>query len=76
MFDYKESEGTKRRHQVDTVVEGMYVYFNTSVSNSLNASQSGINRLTDNISLALPIIDDAFRFAHSAALFFSYVLSF
>lgn len=24
MFDRKESEGTKRRHQVDTVVEGMY----------------------------------------------------
>ena len=23
MFDPKESEGTKRRHQVDTVVEGM-----------------------------------------------------
>ncbi|KAJ3984234.1 PALP-domain-containing protein [Lentinula detonsa] len=44
MFDSKESEGTKRRHQVDTVVEGI-----------------GINRLTDNISLALPIVDDAFR---------------
>lgn len=25
MFDLKEAEGTKRRHQVDTVVEGMYV---------------------------------------------------
>ena len=25
LFDRKESEGTKRRHQVDTVVEGMYV---------------------------------------------------
>lgn len=23
MFDTKEAEGTKRRHQVDTVVEGM-----------------------------------------------------
>jgi cysteine synthase A len=23
MFDRKESEGTKRRHQVDTIVEGM-----------------------------------------------------
>ena len=23
MFDSKEAEGTKRRHQVDTVVEGM-----------------------------------------------------
>jgi cysteine synthase len=44
MFDHKESEGTKRRHQVDTVVEGI-----------------GINRITNNIQLALPIIDDAFR---------------
>lgn len=26
MFDRKEAEGTKRRHQVDTVVEGMSVY--------------------------------------------------
>lgn len=25
LFDRKEAEGTKRRHQVDTVVEGMYV---------------------------------------------------
>lgn len=25
MFDRREAEGTKRRHQVDTVVEGMYV---------------------------------------------------
>ncbi|KAJ6594493.1 tryptophan synthase beta subunit-like PLP-dependent enzyme [Mycena capillaripes] len=44
MFDQREKEGTKRRHQVDTVVEGI-----------------GINRLTQNIELALPIIDDAFR---------------
>ncbi|KAJ6629431.1 tryptophan synthase beta subunit-like PLP-dependent enzyme [Mycena sp. CBHHK59/15] len=44
MFDQREKEGTKRRHQVDTVVEGI-----------------GINRLTQNIELALPIIDDAVR---------------
>ncbi|KAJ7933853.1 tryptophan synthase beta subunit-like PLP-dependent enzyme [Mycena leptocephala] len=44
MFDQREKEGTKRRHQVDTVVEGI-----------------GINRLTQNIELALPVIDDAFR---------------
>lgn len=25
MYDRREAEGTKRRHQVDTVVEGMYV---------------------------------------------------
>jgi cysteine synthase A len=44
MYDPKESEGTRRRHQVDTVVEGI-----------------GINRITKNIELALPVIDDAFR---------------
>ena len=44
MYDHKESEGTRRRHQVDTVVEGI-----------------GINRLTKNIELALPVIDEAFR---------------
>ncbi|EEB93038.1 hypothetical protein MPER_08363, partial [Moniliophthora perniciosa FA553] len=43
MFDAKESEGKKRRHQVDTGVEGI-----------------GINGITYNIQLALPIIDDAF----------------
>jgi len=51
MFDRKESEGTKRRHQVDTVVEGI-----------------GINRLTKNIDLALPIIDDAFRITDAEAV--------
>ncbi|KAG2039673.1 PALP-domain-containing protein [Suillus americanus] len=44
MYDRKEAEGTKRRHQVDTIVEGI-----------------GINRMTNNIDLAIPIIDDAFR---------------
>jgi len=44
MFDHKEREGTKRRHQVDTVVEGI-----------------GINRLTRNMELALPVIGEAFR---------------
>ncbi|KAG6920160.1 hypothetical protein DXG01_004926 [Tephrocybe rancida] len=47
MFDRKESEGTKRRHQVDTVVEGI---------------------LTNNIDLALPIIDDAFRISDAEAV--------
>ncbi|KAK7044166.1 Cysteine synthase 2 [Paramarasmius palmivorus] len=51
MFDPKESEGKKRRHQVDTVVEGI-----------------GINRLTKNIQLALPIIDDAFRITDAEAV--------
>ncbi|PBK74829.1 PALP-domain-containing protein [Armillaria solidipes] len=51
MFDSRESEGTKRRHQVDTVVEGI-----------------GINRLTKNIELALPIIDDAFRIMDAEAV--------
>ncbi|KAI0948949.1 hypothetical protein AcW1_008682 [Taiwanofungus camphoratus] len=51
LFDRKEAEGTKRRHQVDTVVEGI-----------------GINRLTKNIELALPIIDDAFRITDAEAV--------
>ncbi|KAI0743980.1 PALP-domain-containing protein [Daedaleopsis nitida] len=51
MFDRKEAEGTKRRHQVDTVVEGI-----------------GINRLTHNFDLALPIIDEAFRVTDAEAV--------
>ncbi|KAJ7579119.1 PALP-domain-containing protein [Mycena floridula] len=51
MFDSKEAEGTKRRHQVDTIVEGI-----------------GINRLTRNMELALPIIDDAFRITDAEAV--------
>ncbi|KIM45342.1 hypothetical protein M413DRAFT_338217 [Hebeloma cylindrosporum] len=51
MFDRKEAEGTKRRHQVDTVVEGI-----------------GINRMTNNIELALPILDDAFRITDAEAV--------
>lgn len=51
MYDHKESEGTRRRHQVDTVVEGI-----------------GINRLTKNIELALPVIDDAFRITDAEAV--------
>ncbi|KAF9227064.1 PALP-domain-containing protein [Gyrodon lividus] len=51
MYDRKEAEGTKRRHQVDTVVEGI-----------------GINRMTNNIDSALPIIDDAFRITDAEAV--------
>ncbi|KAH7907414.1 tryptophan synthase beta subunit-like PLP-dependent enzyme [Hygrophoropsis aurantiaca] len=51
MYDRKEAEGTKRRHQVDTVVEGI-----------------GINRMTNNVELALPIIDDAFRISDPEAV--------
>jgi cysteine synthase A len=51
LFDRRESEGNKRRHQVDTVVEGI-----------------GINRLTNNIELALPILDDAFRVTDAEAV--------
>jgi len=51
MFDIKESEGTRRRHQVDTVVEGI-----------------GINRITKNIELALPVIGDAFRITDAEAV--------
>jgi len=51
MFDRREMEGTKRRHQVDTVVEGI-----------------GINRMTNNIELALPILNDAFRITDAEAV--------
>ncbi|KAJ2926764.1 hypothetical protein H1R20_g10353, partial [Candolleomyces eurysporus] len=51
LFDRKEAEGTKRRHQVDTVVEGI-----------------GINRLTHNMELGLPIVDDAFRITDAEAV--------
>nr|ODN87767.1 cysteine synthase A [Cryptococcus depauperatus CBS 7855] len=51
MFDPKESEGKKRRHQVDTVVEGI-----------------GINRITHNFSLGLPIIDTAYRISDAEAV--------
>ncbi|KAG9050218.1 hypothetical protein FS837_006889 [Tulasnella sp. UAMH 9824] len=51
MFNAKESEGTRRRHQVDTVVEGI-----------------GINRLTHNFELALPIIDDAYAVTDAEAV--------
>lgn len=63
MYDRREAEGTKRRHQVDTVVEGMYVHLYPSLLNTLTYRErtSGINRLTNNIELALPVIDDAFR---------------
>ncbi|KAL5523515.1 hypothetical protein ACEPAG_7688 [Sanghuangporus baumii] len=51
MYDSREKEGTKRRHQVDTVVEGI-----------------GLNRLTNNFDLAIPIIDDAFRITDAEAV--------
>ncbi|KZS98546.1 PALP-domain-containing protein [Sistotremastrum niveocremeum HHB9708] len=59
MFDPKESEGTRRRHQVDTLVEGI-----------------GLNRLTQNIDLALPLIDDAFRVTDMEAINMSRHLAF
>ncbi|KAK8861444.1 hypothetical protein IAR55_002263 [Kwoniella newhampshirensis] len=51
MFDLKESEGKKRRHQVDTVVEGI-----------------GINRITQNFSMGMDIIDDAYRISDAEAV--------
>lgn len=68
MYDKKESEGTKRRHQVDTVVEGMYVRARTFKHAPSLTLLSGINRLTKNLELALPIIDDAFRISDAEAV--------
>jgi len=60
MFDRREAEGTKRRHQVDTVVEGMYVVnLSLSRSHAHYLGHSGINRVVENFQLA--IIDDVFR---------------
>ncbi|QRW21743.1 cysteine synthase [Rhizoctonia solani] len=56
MFDVKEAEGTKRRHQVDTVVEGMQVVL------------GGINRLTRNFEMASGMIDDAIRVTDKEAV--------
>lgn len=67
MFDIKEKEGTKRRHQVDTVVEGMWVQCLLRLEPWLIPDCSGINRLTKNIELALPILDDAFRYVCALA---------
>ncbi|KAF8712176.1 PALP protein, partial [Rhizoctonia solani] len=57
MFDVKEAEGTKRRHQVDTVVEGMQVVLGL-----------GINRLTRNFEMASGMIDDAIRVTDKEAV--------
>ncbi|GAA6024101.1 hypothetical protein JCM10207_003165 [Rhodosporidiobolus poonsookiae] len=51
MYAETESEGKRRRHQVDTIVEGI-----------------GLNRITRNLSQALPLIDDAFRVSDPEAL--------
>lgn len=63
MFDQKEAEGTKRRHQVDTVVEGMSALSSSSVAlYRTHTPYSGINRLTKNMDYGLSIINDAFRY--------------
>lgn len=51
LYSSTEAEGTRRRHQVDTVVEGI-----------------GLNRLTHNLELGLPYIDDAVRVTDEEAL--------
>ncbi|KZV83016.1 PALP-domain-containing protein [Exidia glandulosa HHB12029] len=58
MYSQRESEGTRRRHQVDTVVEGI-----------------GLNRLTANVELALPIIDDAFQVSDAEAVAMAHYVS-
>lgn len=51
MYSGTEAEGTRRRHQVDTVVEGV-----------------GLNRLTRNLELGLPYIDDAVQVTDDEAV--------
>jgi cysteine synthase A len=51
MFSPTEAEGTRRRHQVDTIVEGV-----------------GINRLTQNFSAGMSLIDDAVKVTDDQAM--------
>jgi cysteine synthase A len=51
MFSPTEAEGTRRRHQVDTIVEGV-----------------GINRLTQNFSAGMSLIDDAVKVTDEQAM--------
>lgn len=51
LYNATEAEGTRRRHQVDSVVEGI-----------------GLNRLTRNLELGLPHIDDAVRVTDDEAV--------
>jgi cysteine synthase A len=51
MFSPTEAEGTRRRHQVDTIVEGV-----------------GINRLTQNFSAGMSMIDDAVKVTDEQAM--------
>jgi cysteine synthase A len=51
MFSPTEAEGTRRRHQVDTIVEGI-----------------GINRLTQNFSAGMSLIDDAVKVTDKQAM--------
>lgn len=73
MYSPKEAEGTKRRHQVDTVVEGMYVYFTSRPKARricyLDNDYSGLNRLTKNLEIGLPHISTAFRQVYNLSNF-------
>lgn len=51
LFSPTEAEGTRRRHQVDSIVEGI-----------------GINRLTENFSAGMHLIDDAVRVSDEQAM--------
>ncbi|KIY64946.1 PALP-domain-containing protein [Cylindrobasidium torrendii FP15055 ss-10] len=51
MYSNVDSEGKKRRHQVDTIVEGI-----------------GLNRLTRNIELGLPMVDTAYQVSDAEAV--------
>ncbi|KAK3671249.1 Cysteine synthase 2 [Recurvomyces mirabilis] len=51
MFSSTEAEGTRRRHQVDSIVEGI-----------------GINRVTQNFSAGMELIDDAVKVTDEQAM--------
>ncbi|CAO1626481.1 unnamed protein product [Sympodiomycopsis kandeliae] len=58
MYSHTEQEGKRRRHQVDTIVEGI-----------------GMNRITQNLTMGVDLVDDAIRVQDEEAVRISRWLS-
>lgn len=66
MYAETEAEGKRRRYQVDTVSLALLPFSYESRAHSAPSALQivegiGLNRITRNLSKALPIIDNAFR---------------
>lgn len=62
MFAKEETEGTRRRHQVDTVVEGMpKISYDLSILSRKRRTGVGINRITKNFAKSDGLVNDAIR---------------